>query len=162
MSKDLVSRGLETDFEIFSKGDADKCRDDVELALHTCTAAELFAVCAEEAKVVDVEMRLRLNTGLCTRKGIKSVFERQVWRAKRLLDPEAYMNNAFDKLQITDTTVINRAKFDALIGLLRTREPEDASAVQMTFSGVGLRTEIGIHMCIRIIPCMHTHTTMCA
>jgi len=119
LSRDLIIRGMQADHEIFFKGDAEKCRDDVELAMHTFTAAELFAVCVEESKVVDAEMRAQLNAGLCTKKGIEHVFERQVWRAKDLLDPYEFMHKAFDKLQITETDVIDRDAFDSLIQILQ-------------------------------------------
>ena len=109
---------MTADCEIFSKGDADKCRDDVQKALRNLTAAELFDLCAEESARFDVQMRSQLNADLCTRTGIRYVFERQVWRAKELLDPDVYVRNAFDDLKIAETDVISRLQFKLLLQTL--------------------------------------------
>ena len=128
LSEDLVARGMAADFEIFFKGDADKCRDDVQKALRTLTAGELFDLCVEESARFDVKMRPRLNADLCTRTGIRHVFERQVWRAKELLDPDVYVRNAFNDLRILETDVISRLQFQMLLQLLLKAEPVLASA----------------------------------
>ena len=121
-------RNLQSDLQIFGKGDAEKCRDDVELAMHTFTLDELFGVCAEESQVVDAKMRARLNADVCTKKGIEHVFERQVWRAKELLNPHQYMDSAFDDLKIKDTDVITFETFEALIQILRTKDVQTPAA----------------------------------
>ena len=146
LSEDLVARGMAADCEIFSKGDADKCRDDVEKALRTLTAGELFDLCAEESARFDVEMRSQLNADLCTRTGIRYVFERQVWRAKELLDPDVYVRNAFQDLRIADTDVISRLQFDLFLQALV--QGEQIAPIRRhrrhAFAGVSLYVGMGV------------------
>ena len=117
-----MTRGLQAHHQIFSKGDEEKCRDDVELALHTHSVDELFDVCVEASQVVDAKMRPNLNADVCTKKGIEHVFERQVWRSKELSGASEYMDNAFDNLQITDTDVIEFESFECLIEILTEKD----------------------------------------
>ena len=150
---------MQADFKLFSKGNADRCRDDVELALYTFTAEELFSLCVEESKILDVDMRQHLRAGVCTQKGIKNVFERQVWRGKQLVDSDAYMHKAFDELEITGTDVINRTNFDKLIHLLRTADLETTSAQASAASSAwDLVNECTcVDVCI-IHACIHVYT----
>ena len=112
----------------------------MHLALHTFTVTELFNACVEKSRQVDVDSRPRLSSELCTKKGIESVLERQVWRPKEHLDVDTHMENAFDKHKITDKSVVHRTAFEALLQHLLEGDPDSDAAP--TLHGVSLCAQI--------------------